>query len=295
MHKWSDSPIVTFSRNGQEVTLGRSGDAPVLHLNGSEGLGVAPVEIAKSDRIAGDGSVVRGVRYGDREVFIPMLVEQPSTGDLNLWRRELNRLLAPVPGDPEGSLVDVRVEDPTTGTVRTVRGIYQTGLEGEFGSDYFGDWQTLGVRFDCSDPWWLGQERTQTLRLNPGSKPFLSDTEPFFPVLLAESVVQGDWSITVDGDGPVWPVWEVTGPGTGLRITRGTERIEIDGEVRAGETLRIDTRSGRIVPDRWDDASDGTELFPLRPGMNRLQVSMVGATVDTLVRLVYHERWLEGY
>src|SRR5699024_34886 len=29
--------------------------------------------------------------------------------------------------------------------------------------------------FECPDPWWLGPERIQTLRLNPGSKPFLSE------------------------------------------------------------------------------------------------------------------------
>lgn len=294
MHKWSDSPIVTFSRDGQAIELGRSGDAPVLHLNGSEGLGIAPVEVEKADRIAGDGSVVRGVRYGDREVFIPMLVEQPTTGDLNLWRRELNRLLAPVPGDPEASLVDVQIDDPTTGTVRTVRGIYTGGLEGDFGTDFHGSWQTLGVQFDCTDPWWLGPERTSKLQLNPGSKPFLSETEPFFPVILAESVVQGDWTINVEGDGLVWPTWEVTGPGTDLRIIRGNDHIEIDGEVRAGETLLIDTATGRMTPDRWDDTSFRTDLFPLHKGRNRLQVSMVGATVDTVVRLVYRERWLEG-
>lgn len=289
MHKVSDSPIVSFARDGEVFELGRSGQDPVLHLHGSAGLGVAPVEVAKSDRLAGDGSVVRGVRYGDREVYIPLFMEAESTGELSRRRRELSRLLAPHLGP-----VEVRIEDPATGTERMIRGYYTEGLEGDFGDGFHGSWQTLGLTFDCPDPWWLGPERTLTLQLDPGSKPFLSETVEFFPVMLAESVVQGGWTIDVDGDGPVFPVWEVTGPGEDLRITRGDDRIEIDGEVQAGESLRIDTKAGRIVPDRWDDVSMRSRLFPLTPGRNRMNVSMVGATTDTIVRLVYRERWLEG-
>lgn len=49
-----------------------------------------------------------------------------------------------------------------------------------------------------------------------------------------------------------------------------------------------------MVPDRWDDTSLRSDLFPLHRGRNSIQVSMVGATTDTIVRLVYRERWLEG-
>lgn len=294
MHKWSDAPVVTFSRNGREIALGRSGLDDTIHLNGSTGLGIAPVEVSKSDRLSGDGSHVRGVRYGDREVFIPLFVQQPSTGDLHVWRRTLNRLLAPVPGDPSGSLVDVTVDDPATGSRRTVRGIYTGGLEGEFGSDYHGDWQTLGLTFECPDPWWLGPEKTVDLKVNPGVKPFLSDTVPFFPVVLAQSTVQGQFTVEVEGDGPVWPVWEIVGPGSDLSIRRGSERIFIGGEFAAGSVTRVQTRPRRIVPDRWDDVSLDSSLFSLRPGQNRLDVSMVGATPETLVRLVWQARYLEG-
>src|SRR5699024_11285528 len=36
---------------------------------------------------------------------------------------------------------------------------------------------------------------------------------PFFPVFLSDSTVQGGHELTVEGDAPVWPVWEITGPG----------------------------------------------------------------------------------
>ena len=286
------SPVVRFGRGGQVLELGRHGSGPAVHLYGATGLGVAPVSIEKSDRLAGDGSVVRGVRYGDREVFIPVLLQQPSMAALNAAREDLYRLLAPSPGDPAGSLVEVTVEDPTSDRVRTVRGIYREGLEGDFGDGFHGVWQTLGLVFDCADPWWLGRERTVSLQVGGTGKPFLSDTVDFFPVILSPSAVAGEFTVQVDGDAEVFPVWEITGPGEDLVIESEQGRIEVDGEFPAGEVFRIDAGAGRLSPDRWDDLSLESRLFPLRRGTNHISASMVGSTADSMIRLVWRERWL---
>ena len=289
MRRWSDSPVVSFARDGQVFELGRSGLDPVLHLHGSTGLGVAPVDIAKTDRITGDGSVVRGVRYTDREVYIPLAVEAESAAALSEVRRTLTRLLAPHLGP-----VEVRIQDPATGADRMIRGYYTEGLDGDFGDTFHGTWQTLGLTFTCPDPWWLGPERLVELRVNPGAKPFLSDTVPFFPVILAQSVVQGQFDVEISGDGPVWPAWEVLGPGTDLVIARGEDRIEISGDFSPGEPVLIDTAAGRIAPDRWADTSLRSRLFALNPGRQTITVTLVSATEDTLVRVTWRERYLEG-
>lgn len=289
MHKVTDSPIVSFARDGEVFELGRSGTDPVLHMYGSTGLGLAPVSIASSERLAGDGSIVRGVRYDSREVFIPLYMEAPSTGELSAVRRDLTSLLAPHRGP-----VEVRVEDPATGSVRMIKGYLREGLDGDFGDGFHGSWQTLGLTFECPDPWWLGPERLVSLQVNPGSKPFLSETVEFFPVVLAQSVVAGEFEVTIDGAGPVLPSWEVVGPGEDLRISNGTDVIEIDGEFEAGTSTVIDAATGRITPDRWADTSLRSRLFELKPGRQKIKVSLVGATTDTVVRLVYRERYLEG-
>ena len=132
------------------------------------------------------------------------------------------------------------------------------------------------------------------LRVNPGAKPFLSRTSPFFPVILAQSVVQGRFDVEIDGDGPVSPAWEVLGPGTDLRISDGVSVIEIGGNFPAGSPVVIDAGSGRIVPDRWADTSLRSRLFDLAPGRHSLTVTLAAATTETMVRLTYRERYLEG-
>lgn len=290
MHRQADSPIVSFARDGQEFALASRPGSVALLRYGATGLGLAPVEIAKSERLTGDGSVVRGVRYGDRDVYVPVRLSAPSTGELSELRRGLNELLAPHRG-----AVEVRVQDPATDTDRMIRGYYKDGLEGDFGTGYYGYWQTLGLTFECHDPWWLGPEQVTELRINPGSKPFISSTVPFFPVMLGQSSVIGRFDVDIRGAGPVLPSWEVVGPGTDLVIARGKDRIEISGNFPAGSPVLIDAATGRITPDRWPDVSLRSRLFALEPGMQSLTVTLVGATTDTTVRLTYRERYLEGY
>ena len=288
MAAWVDSPIVSFSRDGRAIELGRSGEAPALHLHGSTGLGLAPVSVKSSERLSGDGSIVRGVRYGARDVYVPLLL---SGSELSVAeaRRDLTRLLAPHLGP-----VEVRVQDPVTGSDRAISGYLREGLEGDFGSDFGRSWQRLGLTFECPDPWWLGPEQTVELRVNPGTKPFISETVEFFPVRLAQSTVQGEFQVDILGDGPVWPSWQVNGPGEDLVISNGADVIEISGQFDASSPVLIETGPGRITPDRWADVSLRSRLFSLDPGQQTLTVTLVGASADTLVRLTYREQFLEG-
>ena len=270
------------------VELGRSGESPALHLHGSTGLGLAPVDIKSSERLSGDGSIVRGVRYGARDVYVPLLLSGTELSVAEA-RRDLTRLLAPHLGP-----VDVRIEDPVTGTDRMIRGYLRDGMEGDFGTDFGRSWHRLGLTFECPDPWWLGPEQIVELRIDPGSKPFISQSVPFFPVMLAQSSVQGQFEVDILGDGPVWPSWQVTGPGVDLTISNGQDVIEISGQFDASSPVLIETGPGRITPDRWADLSLRSRLFSLEPGRQTLTVTLVGASTDTLVRLAYQERFLEG-
>lgn len=289
MHGRSDIPVVSFARDGDVMALGRDSGGPTLHLHGSTGLGLAPVSIASSERLTGDGNIVRGVRYGAQEVFIPLRLKSSSTGGLSELRRDLTTRLAPHLGP-----VEIRIQDPASGSDRMIRGYYKDGLQGDFGDGFYGYWQTLGLTFECPDPWWMGPEQTTELRINPGSKPFISTSVPFFPVMLAQSTVQGRFQVDIQGAGPVDPVWEIVGPGEDLTISNGSDVIEIDGAFAAGSSTVIDSAAGRITPDRWSDVSLRSRLFQLQPGPQTLTVTLVGATTETLVRLTYRERYLEG-
>lgn len=301
---WEYNPIVSVDVSAPSASslgrtrwiLGRSPRDALLHLHGSQGLGLPPRSFASSERIGGDGDVLRATRWGGRDVFIPILLDpgaQYTDGDERYLtyqatheRQALYRALSSGP-------VTLTVDDPLTTTSRSIRAHYKDGLSGDFGDGFHGSWQKLGLTFYCPDPWWVGDERNASHCVVPGSKPFISKTSPFFPVMLSGSTVAGEMTVRVEGDGPVFPVWEVTGPGSGLLIESGGRRISMSGTLKAGETVRFDTGAGRIDPvARWSEVSLDSELFPLEPGNHQIKVTMVGATVDTMVRAVWRERYL---
>ncbi|WP_172797068.1 phage distal tail protein [Devriesea agamarum] len=280
---------MSFSRAGQTLTLGRGPEDPVLHIYGSTGLGLAPSHLETVERLADHGSVVVGQRYTERKLFIPIFAQFDGEGGLTGWRGELYALLAPHLGP-----VDIHIYDPATDRQRYISGYLDSGLEGDFGQNFHGNWQTLGLTFRCPDPWWQGPERLQTFSVTPSRKPFISTTSPFFPVLLAASTVLGRFDVTIDGDGPINPVWEVIGPGRDLVISNGSDHLTVKGAFPAGQVVRFDGRTDDITPDRWADVDVNSTIFPLSPGLNRLTVTLTDAGPESLVRLTYRERYLGG-
>src|SRR5699024_9560737 len=70
---------------------------------------------------------------------------------------------------------------------------------------------------------------------------------PFFPIFLADSTVQGEHELTVEGDAPVWPVWEIQGPRKDVEII-GPDgpRLFVEGEVSSPITIVTDPRKRSI-------------------------------------------------
>src|SRR5699024_10876271 len=119
---------------------------------------------------------------------------------------------------------------------------------------------------------------------------------PFFPIFLADSTVQGEHELRVEGDAPTWPVWEITGPGKDVEIIGPDgERMFIEGEVSS--PIRIVTEPGkRSISDEsgliWERMKPGDdEMFALRPGVNHVRMTMVGGTPESVIRAVYSENW----
>ncbi|MDN6350110.1 MAG: hypothetical protein L0J69_00260 [Yaniella sp.] len=119
---------------------------------------------------------------------------------------------------------------------------------------------------------------------------------PFFPVFLADSTVQGEHDLTVEGDAPVWPVWEIQGPGRDVEIIGPDgSRLFVEGEVTT--PIRIVTEPGkRSIRDAsgliWERMKPGDDqFFPLEPGEQTVKMTMVGGTPESTIKAVYSENW----
>lgn len=119
---------------------------------------------------------------------------------------------------------------------------------------------------------------------------------PFFPVFLADSTVQGEHELRVEGDAPVWPVWEIVGPGRDVEIIGPCGgRLFISGEVSSPITI-VTEPGKRSIRDAsgliWDRMKPGDDqFFALEPGEQTVKMTMVGGNPESTIKAVYSENW----
>lgn len=256
-----------------------------------QGRGMPPIRIRSDEVAEQDGSRLRLVRYGTREVSIPLDVFTASPSALRTAVRTLERLFDPKRGD--GSL---RVLSPD-GSTRDLVCRYVGGLElQEAYEGAFGVQRTVLV-FRAFDPLWRDASTT--------SVTFAPDTATaFFPILplrLSSSEVYSDASIDNSGDAEAWPMWTITGPGDSpvLRNLTTDEVIDLTGlTLGAGESVVIDTAPGAKTvrsgtgSNLFSSLSSTSTLWSLAQGINSVRVELSGVTAATSVVLSYRRRWL---
>ncbi|WP_309132632.1 hypothetical protein [Brevibacterium sp.] len=186
--------------------------------------------------------------------------------------------------------------------VKDTAGAYTPGNVIDVRTIYFGE---PGMPFDGSTEGhvWEGRAgRSTSVEMVGGKK--------FFPVRLSESSVQGEYEVHIEGDEQVWPVWEIVPPGTDAKLENidTGEALFLSGQIP--DTVTVDTRprvqdiTSPSMPDGqwWDRAGRivggrlvEQDLFPLRRGKNRIRMTMVAATADSLINLRYQETYKAGH
>lgn len=298
---------VTLRSERGEVTLTRRDDyAGFKLLTGVEGLGVAPVRYESTPR-PGHGSVMRSVSLDEAEVHLPLALNAPNQGHLSRLAQQLIDVVAP----GEDVLTEIIVYAPSKGEARSRFGYYTQGLEGQYGAnDAHLQWRHLALTFTCPDPWWYGETRAERWVLTTMAKPFISESVPFFPVVLADTVIQGVRDFTVVGDAPAEPVWTIIGPGLNpiLECQLCAKKLDFSGAAgttnyQVTEPITIDTRTGfRSIyttsqqhGEMWDALTLDSQMFQLRQGKNQVRMAMVEAGAQAEVRMSYRERWKAGF
>jgi hypothetical protein len=249
------------------------------------------------------GARHRASRYKPREFTLKLTLSAADEPSLRTAQRQLVYAMDPTRG--EGI---IRVQSPI-GDVREI-GCYYTaglGMDEKPGTNGPG-MQQAAVTFRAYDPYWrepLDEIRSFTVGPSPS---FF----PFFPLRLTSSEIAVDVTV-VNGDVEAWPVWTITGPGSGIvlrNLTTGQSLVFRATALGAGESIVIDTRPGiKTVtlnsqnPLFSASVYDGTNLAPdvgitsalwsLKAGPNATRLEMAGAIVGaSALQLRYRRRYL---
>lgn len=262
---------------------------------GLEGRGAPPVSIV-STPLPSHGEMVSRRRWEARPIYLPLtLAGLPAP--LRTQAREWVRGVAAAEG---GTLRVISV----VGDTREIRAHYAGGAEWSEGWN-----RAHRVTLQLLAPWPFWQDGSdQVLSWNAAAagKWFPIPKPSGVYIRLAGSVLQGQ-SITNDGDVDAWPVWTITGPATAnssgspsISITNldTGEAIELARDLGTGERIVVDTRPGaKTVVDQsgaslWEAVQPGASLFPLRRGVNRIQVRIEDPQSQTRVSARWRRQWL---
>ena len=255
--------------------------------------------VAYAPWLSSDNGLVKwgtGDRHGG--FFSSRLISVVAPGDVVT----VEAALSFVAGPPVGHVsLDVRVLDAEN---QVVDGSQSTLFSESYAGTYSGEYTVpnnasylvVGL-FTEADVHSNTQARVENLSVRrAGDEIVGAYSFPFFPIFLADSTVQGEHELVVEGDAPVWPVWEIQGPGRDVEIIGPDgERVFVSGEVSS--PIRIVTEPGkRSISDEsgliWERMKPGDDqLFALRPGTNHLKMTMVGGNPESTIKAVYSENW----
>lgn len=258
-------------------------------LAGAKGRLMPPVKVSTLPVPIMNGSRYLGAQHGEALLSIPVAFPGTLTDRAEL--RRWARVLDPV-GKGEGVLSVVN----GPGAGRQLLCTYDAGMD-ELEEVHPN--VNLGVLlFRAAWPYWQAStEQSVSVRQGDTDRTWF----PFLPLILGASDAFAVFNVGNSGDVPAWPVFTIVGPGTAIKaenLTTG-QAWQITGAVPAGSQLVVDTRPGAksVTIDGVNSYTRlvlGSELWPLQPGLNQVQLSMALTSPAAIATLTWRDAWLSA-
>jgi hypothetical protein len=265
-----------------DLTLDRSN--LLIVQPGVQGLDDPVLDFYERSSAGLDGADVEQILAEPREVFLPIYASTRSLGDLRALKDRIRRYTNPVTGP---FTIRAGLSD---GTGRLIDGYYRAGLDTTMSADaYWSSSQKFAITLRAGQPFWRSEADFVVQWATPtGRTPLL----PILPLAPGAGALIGNVNpVTVDGQVPTWPVWQISGPVESVEFTDvGTGRtFTFTASLDLGDTWTIDTRPGRkgvFDPDgvrQRSTLNKGADLFPLQPGVSAIQTVATGSDTGTLI------------
>ncbi|MEU6449592.1 phage tail family protein [Streptomyces sp. NPDC046979] len=288
---------VTWTSSSGRITPLSDFDDPrsgAFVMPGVAGTGLPDYSYFTDQSPAFDGSVVRGVRAGQRQITIPLHLWGPDRPSCLARYHRLVQDLNPLSGP--GTLAFSEAD----GSTRRIPAFYSDGFTGQEDDDKTGrHWMTAVLVFMAPSPYFLGEDKAVSFQVGGASDTFL----PILPWKVKDSQVLGSVKVINLGEVYTYPVWTIRGPATVATITNVTsgESFVLTRSLSSSDRAVIDTREGiksallNGSTNLWPNLGSSPVLWPLRPGENSLSLNVAGASGDSSVQLSYTSRYLTAF
>ena len=269
--------------NGDSITF----DDATYVLNPSLlGLGIPPTSV-RIDESSRSGGVWRNTRRGVRNIDLPVTVLGANALQVESNLRRLSRLTQDTLGPT--TLTALRDSGDLTMELH-----YVGGAELEYGGGAGGSqWARLVLSFQAPQPFWQSADEESfsitSGQTGRGLLPKLSQLR------VSSSQSLGIIDVNNTSDVPVFPVYEVAGPITGLTVSNGTESWGFDVTIEEGDAVEVDTEAGTVLGidgvNRYSILAPAPKLFAFPPGQTTITVEGTETNLNTRVTCRYNLRY----
>jgi len=250
------------------------------------GFGIPPtsVRIAES---AGDGGVWRHTKRAIRDVDLPITILGTDRADVETKLRRLARLTQDAAGATQ------IVANYSDGTKLRLFVHYVGGAESQWGSDAGMVWNKWVMSFQAPTPFWISSESDSFTIRSGGTGRGLLPQLTKLKVSSAQTL--GETTIENLGDVATYPTWRIDGPITDLSISLGDLGFSFNDVVDDGETIFIDTETGRVYDgtgaNRYGILNLSPKLFSLPAGLSTVIIEGVETSASTSITCSYSPRY----
>lgn len=269
------------------------GSAGIWEGRGKKGFHAPTYQHYKDESPAIAGSFWRGVRALSRELIVPIVIRDVNRDNVLAKRRALIKAISPLKGE---CVIESSWPD---GSVRSIAARYVDGMEaGEQGDGEYGITVIVySLRFVADDPFMYGTQLNQNWGFTPSVRTELPipGADTFYEVVSSPLLASGA-IITNPGDVDTYPTWLFTGPFTSITIENATSGKSFTLAYTAASsanTLSVVTDPGEsyVVDEsgnnQWSALQAGYSLWPLVPGDNTVNVTLIGVTSASQADLTY--------
>lgn len=249
------------------------------------GFGIPMTEV-RIENSAGDGGVFRHAKRGVRSIDIPVTIVGSDRANVQEKLRRLGKLTQSF---SEPLIVRATYSD---GSSLDLRGYYTGGAESQWGSSAGLIWNRWALSIRCPQPYWQSSV-TEQFSVSTGST-----GRGLLPQLtkmrVSSNSTIGSVTVLNAGDVAAFPIWQITGPVTGLSISNGQDSFGISS-MFAGEVITINTESGTVIDGNGENAyarlGVAPKLFSLKPGTTVVVILGTDTGLDFNAELVYSPRY----
>ncbi len=283
----ADQLIYSLENGANVITLNNNVPTGFVKLAGRTGFGVAPTTLVTVAGAIG-GSKWRRTRRGQRVIDIPIGIFGANRADVE---EKLRLLVATLSAGTTTCRLVATYPDTAQRVYTEVH--YSGGINPQYGTDADTEGQEfckILLTLVAPRPYWTEEKPVSYAIAAPnagrGLLPALQKLQ------VSSSQALGTLIVENPGDVSAFPVWSITGPGSGFTLSSQGYQLVYEAAVADGEVVTVNSVTKKVTSSLtgnvFTNLATAPKFFPIPKGDTEVTAEVPDSTASTRVTMYFN-------